>query len=72
MGEVFGKQMKSQEVNANKNALVLFRGGFYLLRGRRTITDSKGVRRVQLLLQDERVKRSYVIARMEEVEAVKG
>lgn len=64
--------MTPQEVNANKNALVLFRGGFYLLCGRRTITDSKGTRRVQLLLQDERVKNSYVIARMEEVEAVKG
>lgn len=64
--------MTEQEVNDNKNALVLFRGGFYLLCGRRTITDSKGVRRVQLLLQDERVKRSYVIARMEDVEVVKG
>ena len=64
--------MTPQEVNANKNALVLFRGGFYLLCGRRAITDSKGVPQVQLLLQDERVKHSYVIARMEEVEAVKG
>ena len=64
--------MTPQEVNANKNALVLFRGGFYLLCGRRTITDRKGALRVQLLLQDERVKHSYVIARMEEVETVKG
>lgn len=64
--------MTPQEVNANKNALVLFRGGFYLLCGRRTITDSKGAPRVQLLLQDKRVKHSYVIARMEEVEAIKG
>lgn len=64
--------MTPQEVNANKNALVLFRGGFYLLCGRRTITDGKGTLRVQLLLQDERVKHSYVIARIEEVEAVKG
>lgn len=64
--------MTPQEVNVSKNAHVLFRGGFYLLCGRRTITDSKGVRRVQLLLQDERVKHSYVIARMEEVETAKG
>ena len=64
--------MTPQEVNANKNALVLFHGGFYLLCGRRTITDRKGAPRVQLLLRDERVKHSYVIARMEEVETVKS
>lgn len=64
--------MTPQEVNDNKNALVLFHGGFYLLCGRRTITDSKGARRVQLLLQDKRVRHSYVIARMEEVETAKG
>lgn len=64
--------MTPQEVNDNKNALVLFRGGFYLLCGRRTITDRKGAPRVQLLLRDERVKHSYVIARMEEVETVKS
>lgn len=63
--------MTPQEVNSNRNPLVLFRGGFYLLCGRRTITDNKGAPRVQLLLQDERVKHSYVIARMEEVKAAK-
>lgn len=60
--------MTLQELEAHKNRTVIFRGGRYILRGKRKIIDPKGRERIQVLLLDERTRISTCIARLEEVE----
>lgn len=59
--------MTLHELETHKNRTVIFRGGRYILRGKREIVDPKGTPRVQVLLLDERTRNSTCIARLEEV-----
>lgn len=61
--------MTVDELRQHGNKPVSFRGGTYILVGMRTVSDING-KRVQVKLQDTRVKHSFVIARAQEVREV--
>lgn len=62
--------MTKDEIIAHKDKPVLYDGSEYILRKARHIRTRRG-EWIQVKLQDTKVKNSYVIARAQDIQAIK-
>jgi hypothetical protein len=62
--------MTREEIIAHKDKPVLYNGSVYILRKARKAKTQRGEEYIQVKLQDTRVKRSFVIARAQDMQAI--